>query len=75
MCSPFLFCFQFLCAAPKLYYSKPLIPNPKNAIVNQVLLIFNFQSDSFLFIAFIMLAKILVVLAKITSGPETLAKI
>lgn len=54
----------------------PLCSIPANAIVNQILFFFNFQNECFFFIAYIILATILVVLAKNTSsGPKTLAKI
>lgn len=42
----------------------PLCSIPANAIVNQILLFFNFQNDCFFFIAYIVLATILEILAK-----------
>lgn len=64
MCSLFLFCFLSPCAGSKLSYSNSLIPNPANATVNQILFL-NFQNDCFFFLAYIILATILAILAKI----------
>lgn len=47
-----------------LLLSIPLCSIPANAIVNQILLFFNFQNDCFFFIAYIVLATILEILAK-----------